>query len=315
MDVTQTYGASLCAVHSMPHHVARRIGVRAVRVWLDYRDRQSFTHAQTFSVLRGIASEVDVIVKPEAVGFATSTRLYPGPAKRWQRLSASPFEGKNGPRKVAAVCWHGHYAFMSLLFARYPHARIVTGVTTYNGRKDFFHEAESTGDRNVGAPIYPRAMRDICTCADCGDDDPNVYDHLLRPEHDTAERAEQRAAEGDKLTCPECGAEVWDGSQGHKLAKCWNAEGHASGAPLAFDTMNEEGKTMLDKLLRFEVLWYSGGPGHAPNRCIGRDVIRKRDLSAAITWAANRIKSPRGNESAAMAHGFYVRSVRVTDNA
>ena len=42
------------------------------------------------------------------------------------------------------------------------------------------------------------------------------------------------------LTCPECGEAVWDGPLGHKLAKCWNAEGHESGAPLAFDTMSDE---------------------------------------------------------------------------
>lgn len=39
------------------------------------------------------------------------------------------------------------------------------------------------------------------------------------------------------LTCPECGEPVWDGPRGHKLAKCWNAEGHADGGTLAFDTM------------------------------------------------------------------------------
>jgi hypothetical protein len=40
--------------------------------------------------------------------------------------------------------------------------------------------------------------------------------------------------------CPECGEPVWDGPYGHKLAKCWNSEGHESGAPLVFDTMEDE---------------------------------------------------------------------------
>jgi len=39
------------------------------------------------------------------------------------------------------------------------------------------------------------------------------------------------------LVCPVCREAVWDGPQGHKLAKCWNSEGHPSGMPLAFDTM------------------------------------------------------------------------------
>lgn len=43
-----------------------------------------------------------------------------------------------------------------------------------------------------------------------------------------------------ELTCPECGEIVWDGPQGSKLAKCWNAEQHESGRPLAFDTMDDE---------------------------------------------------------------------------
>lgn len=44
----------------------------------------------------------------------------------------------------------------------------------------------------------------------------------------------------DVLTCPECGEEVWDGPRGHKLARCWNTEGHASGGTLAFDTMGDD---------------------------------------------------------------------------
>lgn len=40
--------------------------------------------------------------------------------------------------------------------------------------------------------------------------------------------------------CPECGAAVWDGPKGDKLAKCWNTEGHASGGTLAFDTMGDD---------------------------------------------------------------------------
>ena len=42
------------------------------------------------------------------------------------------------------------------------------------------------------------------------------------------------------LNCPECKEEIWDLPRGHKLAKCWNAEGHQSGAPFAFDTMGDD---------------------------------------------------------------------------
>lgn len=42
------------------------------------------------------------------------------------------------------------------------------------------------------------------------------------------------------LACPECGEDVWDGPVGHKLAKCWNTQGHESGGTLAFDTMTDD---------------------------------------------------------------------------
>lgn len=66
----------------------------------------------------------------------------------------------------------------------------------------------------------------------------------------------------------------------------------------------------MPDLITFEILWYQGGPDHAPNRVIGRDHIRRRDLSAAITYACNTLKACR-TENARLAHGFYVRSTRV----
>jgi len=38
------------------------------------------------------------------------------------------------------------------------------------------------------------------------------------------------------------------------------------------------------------VTWYAGGPEWSPNRCIGRDRIKRRDLTAAITAACNMLK-------------------------
>ena len=52
----------------------------------------------------------------------------------------------------------------------------------------------------------------------------------------TSEATTERAP----LLCPECEEEVWDLPYGHKLAKCWNAEGHANGGTLAFDTLTDE---------------------------------------------------------------------------
>lgn len=49
-----------------------------------------------------------------------------------------------------------------------------------------------------------------------------------------------KAGRKASLNCPECKEEIWDLPRGHKLAKCWNAEGHQSGAPFAFDTMGDD---------------------------------------------------------------------------
>lgn len=149
-------------------------------------------------ILEEIAAACDVTIKPAADGLAISTRLYPAASKRWQRTSASAFSysenlGRN--RLVSAVCWHGHYRFMSEVFARFPHAKIATGHAVYNGRADFNAHAEGTGDRNIGAPIQPIAFRDACTCEACGDDNPEAYDALSWAENDTPERALQRLQE------------------------------------------------------------------------------------------------------------------------
>lgn len=55
----------------------------------------------------------------------------------------------------------------------------------------------------------------------------------------------------------------------------------------------------------FEILWYSGGPTYAPNRCIGRDYVKRADLTDAIKAACNLLSSGGGNSD--YAHGMYVR--------
>lgn len=62
------------------------------------------------------------------------------------------------------------------------------------------------------------------------------------------------------------------------------------------------------ELRTFEILWYSGGPDYAPNRCVGRDLVKRYDLTAAITAACNMLKNGKGNSD--YAQGFYVRVQR-----
>ena len=65
----------------------------------------------------------------------------------------------------------------------------------------------------------------------------------------------------------------------------------------------------MDKLT-FEILWYNGGPDYAPNRCVGRTLVKRHDLTDAITAACNMLK--KGKYDAADARGFYVRRARGT---
>ncbi len=67
----------------------------------------------------------------------------------------------------------------------------------------------------------------------------NAYSDRAARE-DEEDRLRLVRAARDVLTCPDCGEPIWDLPHGHKLAKCWNAEGHDGGGPLAFDTMTEE---------------------------------------------------------------------------
>ena len=67
----------------------------------------------------------------------------------------------------------------------------------------------------------------------------------------------------------------------------------------------------MSDLITFEILWYSGGSEHAPNRVIARNIIRRRDLSAAITTACNMMRSGKGADDG-YAHGFYVRKERTS---
>jgi hypothetical protein len=67
--------------------------------------------------------------------------------------------------------------------------------------------------------------------------------------------------------------------------------------------------TSKTEKISFEILWYAGGPEHAPNRCIGRDYVKRHDLTDAITAACNMLKSGKGAHDG-YAHGFYVQKDR-----
>jgi hypothetical protein len=114
--------------------------------------------------------------------------------KRWQRTSSSYF---NRGRKVAAVCWHGHYHFMREIFRINPDARIQTSWADYKGLESFLTDAPRTGRRNIGPPIDPLYAEDACLCADRGDD-------YIMPESVQGEFRVFEMRSADMLACPHC---------------------------------------------------------------------------------------------------------------
>lgn len=66
------------------------------------------------------------------------------------------------PRKIAAVCWHGHREFMRALFARVPSARIKTALADYRGSEDF----ERTHRRTQGTGnAFNLSYEQACGCS------------------------------------------------------------------------------------------------------------------------------------------------------
>lgn len=71
---------------------------------------------------------------------------------------------KSGRRRIWAVCWHGHYAFMRDVFEADPAAEIRSSMARYRGRDEFFALAELSGDRNVGSMAAPARYGSACLC-------------------------------------------------------------------------------------------------------------------------------------------------------
>jgi hypothetical protein len=121
-------------------------------------------------VLRAVAESFGFrLYNDSRVGRATQFVLRPGPAmgNKYRRTSASFYGGfrKDGtPRRVWAVCYHGHWDFMEALFALNPEARVKTAKADYRGLAGFNALAPAVGDQNIGARIAPVAYADACLC-------------------------------------------------------------------------------------------------------------------------------------------------------
>jgi hypothetical protein len=90
--------------------------------------------------------------------------------RKYQRVS-SRWSVNDKPRKVGAVCFHGHYAFMREAFDLAPDAVIESQLARYDGKRDFEIKAPEVGN---GRPphtlpsyvpgVHGTTFNDSCTC-------------------------------------------------------------------------------------------------------------------------------------------------------
>jgi hypothetical protein len=110
------------------------------------------------SELNEIAAKTGVTIRNTRLGpkkDAVSFKIVPITAK-YRRVN---IQG----RKIQAVCFHGHAAFMYEIFQRYPGAEIGTGEAIYRGRSDFNANAVNSGSKWVTKDVQ---YWDLCECKD-----------------------------------------------------------------------------------------------------------------------------------------------------
>jgi hypothetical protein len=78
-----------------------------------------------------------------------------------QRRSASAFDTH---RRINAVCWHGYRDALREVFAINPETRVYTMFAKYKGQAEFERLYPHTAHRNIGAPVRPVTMPELCDC-------------------------------------------------------------------------------------------------------------------------------------------------------
>ena len=111
--------------------------------------------------LAGVSLKVG---NPSGRGIRVTLALIPDPERRhpaeWQRVSHT--------RRVNAVCWHGHAAFMLHLYLLNPKVRIKGGrndAVDYRDAYYFLLRFRFTGRWNIGSLAHPLMYEDACVCA------------------------------------------------------------------------------------------------------------------------------------------------------
>lgn len=95
--------------------------------------------------------------------FNLKYKPFPDDPTKYRKVS----KGWSGERRTGAVCFHGHFDFIYLVFRRYPNARIRSsryGEMDYTSMESFQEQAVELAHTNIGAPICPISMIESCDC-------------------------------------------------------------------------------------------------------------------------------------------------------
>lgn len=105
-------------------------------------------------------------------GAAVQVTLAPLGGDVYRRIGQSA--NANGRRRrINAVCFHGHLAFMRALYALAPSAIIRSGLrlmgqneVVYRSLADLEWIGPAVGEINIGSMAHPLALEDACVCMD-----------------------------------------------------------------------------------------------------------------------------------------------------
>lgn len=66
-------------------------------------------------------------------------------------------------RKINAIDFYGHAAFITSLFKINPSAKVVSGVATFDGVNDFIRQFDTIAESNIGSLYQPVMAYEACT--------------------------------------------------------------------------------------------------------------------------------------------------------
>lgn len=125
------------------------------------------------------------MTEPSHSGRSLSFRILPDPYSGWDQINGNIYRTPSGrfrrnapavpymlirrsyrsgnPRRVMAVCWHGHRDFFRAIYRILPDLKIRTALGTYTGPEQF-ETIHPTLDHNIGSGVDPLFYSQACDC-------------------------------------------------------------------------------------------------------------------------------------------------------